>query len=540
MSTTSYTVPSTQAISLNLPATATVPLVGGKIVWSAAPALGTVVPANDGTSALFTPGSTVYTLTQALVNTASGALALTSVAASSAGTAAYTGTITGGAANAFVGMQFVVAAFTSVNNNGTFICTASTATVLTLSNGAATVQAGQTATATALATYVSYLGALSNGAANGLAGVSITVAGFTNAGNNGTFTITSSSATAFGVTNATGVNETHAATGTSAGVLVTTVTATVTPAMATWVPGRLYRVNDQVVDTNGHTQKVTAGTRNLPTVYTPNAGVLPQGGIAAYSSAVLTLTSVGNASNGVTVYTGTITGGGSNAFATYTVNIAGFATAANNGSFVCTASTTTTITLSNTVGVSETHAANAALKGIAGDPLGLARVLGSGGGAINGDWPAGAVAANSGNTKNPYPSTAAAVGWVAGGYSGGPRSVAGVDGPQQGISSPASFGTDSRVQIAGYSETGPGGLRTYIDAAGNSHTGWQIAGGPGTVNFNESLALSAPTFSTVGGAVVDGEITWTDQGTASTTSYATTLTVSATAGAPLGYYVNLG
>lgn len=540
MSTTSYTVPSTQAISLNLPATATIPLVGGKIAWTAAPALGTVAPANDGTSALFTPGSTIYTLTQAVLNTASGALAVTSVAASSGGTAVYTGTITGGAANAFANMQFIVAAFTSVNNNGTFICTASTATTLTLSNGAATVQAGQTATATSLATYVGYLGTLANGAANGLAGATVVVAGFVTAGNNGTFTITSSSATAFGVTNATGANETHAGTGTVAGGLVTTVTAVVTPAMATWVPGRLYRVNDQVVDANGHTQKVTAGTRNIPTVYTPNSGVLPQGGIAAYSGAVLTLTSVANASNGVTVYTGTITGGGSNAFATYTVNIAGFVNAANNGSFVCTASSTTTITLSNTVGVSETHAANAAIKGIAGDPLGLARVLGTGGGAINGDWPAGAVAATSGNTKVPYPVTAAPVGWVAGGYSGGPRSIAGVDGPQQGLSSPTSTSTDSRVQIAGYSDIGPGGLRTYIDAAGNSHTGWQIAGGPGTSTYAETLALSAPTFSTSGGAVVDGEITWTDQGAASTTSYATTLTVSATASAPLGYYVTLG
>lgn len=74
---------------------------------------------------------------------------------------------------------------------------------------------------------------------------------------------------------------------------------------------------------------------------------------------VFTLSAAGNASGGSTIYTGTITGGGSNAFAGYTFVVAGFTTAANNGEFICTASSTTTLTLDNAAGVSETHAGTA-------------------------------------------------------------------------------------------------------------------------------------------------------------------------------------
>lgn len=79
--------------------------------------------------------------------------------------------------------------------------------------------------------------------------------------------------------------------------------------------------------------------------------------VAAASS--LVLASVANAAGGSTVYTGTITGGGSNAFAGASFTIAGFSTSANNGTFVCTASSTTTLTLTSAAGVAETHAATA-------------------------------------------------------------------------------------------------------------------------------------------------------------------------------------
>ena len=75
--------------------------------------------------------------------------------------------------------------------------------------------------------------------------------------------------------------------------------------------------------------------------------------------ASLVLSAVANASGGTSVYTGTITGGGSNAFVGMEFTVAGFATAANNGTFICSASSATTLTLSNSAGAAETHAGTA-------------------------------------------------------------------------------------------------------------------------------------------------------------------------------------
>jgi len=87
----------------------------------------------------------------------------------------------------------------------------------------------------------------------------------------------------------------------------------------------------------------------------------------------LALTKAANASSGTTVYTGTITGGGANAFAGYTFTVSGFDNNANNGTFICTASTTTTLTLSNANGVLDTHSATATY-----GTIGLACGIGSG------------------------------------------------------------------------------------------------------------------------------------------------------------------
>ena len=65
---------------------------------------------------------------------------LSQVASSSGNTAVYTGVITGGAANAYVGLPFTVAGFAQANNNGSFIAVASTALTLTLENAAATAE----------------------------------------------------------------------------------------------------------------------------------------------------------------------------------------------------------------------------------------------------------------------------------------------------------------------------------------------------------------------------------------------------------------
>jgi len=75
--------------------------------------------------------------------------------------------------------------------------------------------------------------------------------------------------------------------------------------------------------------------------------------------ASLVLSAVANASGGTSVYTGTITGGGTNNFVGMEFTVAGFATAANNGTFLCTANDTTTLTLTNAAGAAETHAGTA-------------------------------------------------------------------------------------------------------------------------------------------------------------------------------------
>jgi len=82
------------------------------------------------------------------------------------------------------------------------------------------------------------------------------------------------------------------------------------------------------------------------------------------SSGSLAVTSVDNASAGTTVYHGTFPGGASNGYVGLTFLVAGFVTnTGNNGTFTCTASTATTLTLDNTAGVSETIAATAITAG---------------------------------------------------------------------------------------------------------------------------------------------------------------------------------
>jgi hypothetical protein len=78
------------------------------------------------------------------------------------------------------------------------------------------------------------------------------------------------------------------------------------------------------------------------------------------STGSLAITSVDNASGSTTVYNGTFPNGGSNAYVGLTVQIAGFVTnPGNNGTFVVTASTTTTLTVASSQGIAETHAATA-------------------------------------------------------------------------------------------------------------------------------------------------------------------------------------
>lgn len=78
----------------------------------------------------------------------------------------------------------------------------------------------------------------------------------------------------------------------------------------------------------------------------------------------LTLSSVATSSGGNAVYTGTITGGANGAYNGLSFVVSGFTNSVNNGTFVCVASSTTTLTLANPSAVAENHAATAANSGI--------------------------------------------------------------------------------------------------------------------------------------------------------------------------------
>lgn len=76
------------------------------------------------------------------------------------------------------------------------------------------------------------------------------------------------------------------------------------------------------------------------------------------SGNVYTLSAAGNASAGLTIYTGTVPPG-SALVAGMFLTVAGFTNSANNGHFIVQGSTATTITLYNSGGVAESHAATA-------------------------------------------------------------------------------------------------------------------------------------------------------------------------------------
>ena len=95
--------------------------IAGTPAWLEESVSGTMEPVSTGTG--YPSGS--Y-----------GQFNLTSVANGNGTTTVYTGTITGGAGNAWAGYTFVVGGFGNAANNGRFTLTASTATTLTLSTPA--------------------------------------------------------------------------------------------------------------------------------------------------------------------------------------------------------------------------------------------------------------------------------------------------------------------------------------------------------------------------------------------------------------------
>jgi len=145
-----------------------------------------------------------------------------------------------------------------------------------------------------------------------------------------------------------------------ASVPTSTTSLTVTVAPPTYSKPVPYSVPSVPV-----TVTLTAGTYNYQW-FTAGA-VASTGSIVATGSysftppsiPALTLTAAANASGGTTVYTGTIPGGGSNAYVGFQFVVTGFDKSANNGTFTCIDSSTTTLTLINAAGVSDTHGATA-------------------------------------------------------------------------------------------------------------------------------------------------------------------------------------
>ena len=140
----------------------------------------------------------------------------------------------------------------------------------------------------------------------------VTISGFTNAGNNGLFVVVSSTSTTVTVNNPNGVAESIAA---------------------------------SLVSTSGITNWGIVRPSTAITVGPPTGG----GGQS------FTLSAVANASAGNTVYTGTAL---STLVAGVSATIQGFVTGANNGTFTVVSSTSTTVTVNNASGVAETHAAS--------------------------------------------------------------------------------------------------------------------------------------------------------------------------------------
>lgn len=243
-------------------------------------------PVNSGTSFVLS----------AVAAPSPGPLTLTGVTASVNGAAVYAGTITGGASNALVGFLFTVAGFVGANNNGSFICTASSAIALTLENASATTELAS-ATATSEEGTAVYTGTIGV-KANSLVGQTFVIAGFTaHASNNGTFIAVANNGT-------------------------TTITLE----------------NDfAVAESAAATAKAQETVGN-----------------------VFVLSAAANASTGTTVYTGTIGVAASSLVGKQVTIAGFVTNPANNGTFTVTANNgSTTITVNNASGVAESAASSA-------------------------------------------------------------------------------------------------------------------------------------------------------------------------------------
>ena len=226
----------------------------------------------------------------------SAILKLSSVAAASGGHTVYTGKITGGAANAYAGYTFTVQGFLNFTNNGVFLCSASSATTLTLANPNGTMETDPgTATPTFILTGVVsgtssavYSGNIFGGGGNNWAGYAFTIAGFSNPGNNGTFFCTSSSGVSITLANINAITETatasaellgQAITDSNGNLEVATSSGTSGSTTPTWATGAGGTTSDGtqaifIVQTASNSTKTTSATVTLPNNVTPGNSLL--------------------------------------------------------------------------------------------------------------------------------------------------------------------------------------------------------------------------------------------------------------------------
>ena len=275
-----------------------------------------------------------------------------------------------------VGQNVVISGFGNAFNNGTFtVQPATTSTNLVVNNNAGVAQAAPTYTITltqALAaasglTVYDYSGATYGfGTLNGYVGLSLLVAGFTNITNNGTFPVVSSTATQITVLNGAGVAEgpgSYTATSPLAKALVLGVTgATDNGTVLVGVPNANTSTFNGITIAIDPSNVTVSGAPDVEFYSPAGANANVSGGtnyifsntetkIPLVVNLVFPTTTVGA---GTGVYAGAFTGGGANAFAGQNFKISGYQNAVNNGIFPCTASTTTSITLTNPSSVAET------------------------------------------------------------------------------------------------------------------------------------------------------------------------------------------
>jgi hypothetical protein len=287
----------------------------------------------------------------------------------------------------------------------------------------------------------------------------------------------------------------------------TLITATVTQGpnglSNGWQPGHLYRVGDQIIDQNGKVQKVTAANKLIPTTFTPYAGAVPNSVPMALSGGSASSTTHGIVN--ITSISATVPASWQVGDA---ITIAGATSTSINGQWVLTFvgthaisfggyTGTPLVSVSQTAGAVANTTRGGDFSNLTNEQAGADFVNGNSqfgtvlnqGDGTNGDWPAGAIAATSGNIKNPFPTTPAAVGFIGAGYSTG-RNTAGVDNGPAGIDSPVP--ATAWQQVTPYS------------------TGFRIVDSNGNIQQVELPGTSGTQYPHFSGSstTVDGTVTW--------------------------------